>query len=178
VSAIRQAQQEGFLSFVESESMQSLILRLRGSLGGLYDNAFQPVPFMYFNMAHWLVTIYLPFFNMAIAQLVDKVALSFFIVFLANACFVGLLEIAVQMLYPYGIDSSDLAVFHFINFTAVNSLAMLDYDADLPDEDEHQEEYLSYKPEGAYAVSAAAMEANLANLETLDSGSRNQAPET
>ena len=141
VRAIKACEREGDLTPQESVQMSTCILRLRGCIGTLYDFAFQPIPFVYYNMAYWLLLLYLPLANYALATNVPTRWLSIIMCILANTCFVGLLEIARRFLYPYGTDVEDLAVFHFINFAATASLAMLDSGVTITD-DEHRVDYL------------------------------------
>lgn len=129
------------------------VLRLRDSIGSLYDYDFQPVPFMYFNMANWLVILYLPLMNYALTFAVSPWWVSLIIVVVTNVCLTGLLDVAVHFIYPYGHDAEDLAVYHFIQHAAQNSLAMLDQPENFPAEDGCKDQYLSYKPEGAYQKS-------------------------
>jgi len=88
-------------------------------------------------MSYWLMLLYLPLANYALMTNIPSHALSFLMCFLANTCFVGLIQVARHFLYPFGEDIEDLAVFHFINFAAAASLAMLDSSATFPD-DEHR----------------------------------------
>ena len=82
--------------------------------------------------------------------------LSFLIVLLANICLVGLSCVALRFLHPYGMDVEDLAVYHFIDDAAKNSLAILDSTNTFGSEDDrHRARYMTFKPEGAYAKAAA-----------------------
>ena len=53
-------------------------------------------------------------------------------------------------------DVEDLAVYHFIDDAAKNSLAILDSTNTFGSEDDHHRaRYMTFKPEGAYAKAAA-----------------------
>eukprot|EP00937_MAST-01D_sp_MAST-1D-sp2_P006299 g6299.t1 len=118
VRVIKRGEKDGSFSFNEASRLYDALLKLRGSVGTLYDYAFQP-PF-------WL---------------------SFIVVVLANICFQGLLAVASIFLYPYGTDQEDFAVYQFLTSTARGSLAMLQCQAcDFADTDEMRAKRPKHQP--------------------------------
>lgn len=122
---VQTALDEGLIQLRTAVELRDLILRLRGSLGALYDFDDQPFLFFYVHFICLLSALYLPLFALSTAfdagtgQDVYWTAdlMGGLIVFLQNVFVIGLRLLGQKMFEPYGDDVEDLSVMHYINFT-------------------------------------------------------------
>jgi hypothetical protein len=139
IAEISTAQKEGLIDSLLANQYRDLILRLRGSIGAIYDYDDQPLFFSLVHLICLLSSWYLPLFGIVTGLeagmaeqaywLTDLVA--GLIVALEVAYVTGLRVIAKEMADPYGDDVNDLSVMHYINFTWTMSRRMLE--AELPE---------------------------------------------
>mmetsp|Transcript_26312 Transcript_26312/g.57099 ORF Transcript_26312/g.57099 Transcript_26312/m.57099 type:complete len:468 (-) Transcript_26312:78-1481(-) len=99
------------------------ILKLRGSLGALFDYADQPFPFFYVHLIYLLSVSYLPLFTYVSAVSLGKDAhwseelFSIIGVLVTCTFVVGMRALGQRLSDPYGGDVEDLSVMHYNNFT-------------------------------------------------------------
>lgn len=139
IAEITTAQKEDLIDVKLASQYRDLILRLRGSLGALYDYGDQPI---FFSIVHFIVLLsafYLPLFAISAALeagigeeahwFMDLVA--GLIVALQVMFVTGLRALANEMSDPYGDNVINLSVMHYMNFTWTMSRRMLE--AELPE---------------------------------------------
>lgn len=114
------------------QTLVSEVLALRGCIGALYDYDDQPIPFVYVHILFFLTLFYLPLMTYAVA-LQFPIGSEFYVpdiigsllVFVNVVFVVGLREIGRNLISPYGDDSHDLSVIHYITFTMMASRRIL-----------------------------------------------------
>jgi hypothetical protein len=134
IAEITTAQKEGLIDGRLAYQYRELILRLRGSLGALYDHDDQRVSFYNVHLLALLSAIYLPLFAITAALDAGMGEDAYWVtdlvtglVVLLQVMFVtGLRVLADLMSDPYGDDLNDLSVMHYINFTWTMSRRMLE----------------------------------------------------
>ena len=109
------------------------ILKLRASIGQLYNAKDLPIPFFYVHFICLLTTLYLPLF--AVTSAIEagtgedirwSAGVIKGLVVLLQAVFViGLRVLGQKMSDPYGDDLIDLSVMHYVNFTWTHSQRIL-----------------------------------------------------
>jgi hypothetical protein len=139
IAEITTAQKEGLIDGRLAFQYRELILRLRGSIGALYDYDDQPMLFSLVHLICVLSACYLPLFAISagfeagtgeeaywVTDLVAGLIVALQVIFVT-----GLRVLAREMSDPYGDDVSDLSVMHYMNFTWTMSRRMLE--AELPE---------------------------------------------
>mmetsp|Transcript_17030 Transcript_17030/g.17077 ORF Transcript_17030/g.17077 Transcript_17030/m.17077 type:complete len:205 (-) Transcript_17030:25-639(-) len=142
IAEVGEAQKNGLIDVQMACQYRELIMKLRGCIGTLYDFDDQPIQFFYKHFVCLLSILYLPLFTLEVALstgytkhlelhlIILYEFVSVTTVFFQAIFVIGLRILADCLAYPYGTDSQDLSVLHYVNFTWVMSRRMLD--AELP----------------------------------------------
>jgi predicted membrane chloride channel (bestrophin family) len=130
---IQTAQKKGLLDSELANALRGQILKLRASIGQLYNAKDLPIPFFYVHFICLLTAMYLPLFavtsaiNAGTGKEVYWVAdvVAGLVVFLQVVFVIGLRILGQKMSDPYGDDLVDLSVIHYVNFTWTHSNRIL-----------------------------------------------------
>lgn len=125
IMEVETAMEQDLIALRTAVELRDLILRLRGSLGALYDYDDQPVLFFYVHFICLLSIMYLPLFAVSTAfgagtgndVYWTADLMGGLIVFLQCVFVIGLRLLGQKMSDPYGEDVEDLSVMHYVNFT-------------------------------------------------------------
>jgi predicted membrane chloride channel (bestrophin family) len=143
---IQQAKKKGLLDKELANMMRDQVLRLRASIGALYNAADLPIPFFYVHFICLLTALYLPLFAVSAAYNAgtgDDVywtadVVAGLVVVLQSIFVIGLRVLGKKMSDPYGDDLIDLSVMHYVNFTWMMSNRILE--SYVPEEPSMEEE--------------------------------------
>eukprot|EP00959_Pyramimonas_sp_CCMP1952_P456792 9473760-Pyramimonas_sp.AAC.1 len=103
--------------------LQDKVIKLRQSLGALFDYADQPITFFHVHLIYLFSVLYLPLFTYASAVSMPADAnfgnefVHGFLVFAACCFVIGVRALAQKLADPFGHEEEDLSVMHYINFT-------------------------------------------------------------
>jgi predicted membrane chloride channel (bestrophin family) len=130
---IETAKKAGLIDVRTAIEFRDQILKLRASMGTLYNYLDQPISFFYVHFICLLSALYLPLFAVSQAYNAgtgDDVfwtadLLAGLIVFLQSVFVIGLRLLGQKMSDPFGDDLEDLSVMHYINFTWMQSNRIL-----------------------------------------------------
>jgi predicted membrane chloride channel (bestrophin family) len=133
IMEVQSAKAEGLLDREHATLIRDLILKLRASMGQLYNAADLPIPFYYVHFICLLTVLYLPLFAVTTGikagtgdeaiWVVDIVA--GLIVVLQSIFVIGLRILGQKISDPYGDDLVDLSVMFYVEFTWTQSNRIL-----------------------------------------------------
>lgn len=142
---VGEAYEAGLIELMREKSIQAKLIEFREAIKSLYDYDFQVMPFVYTHLVSLTMTVFLICESIKKGVLFtpiikddDGTILSpgadywFGLIFPALSLIttaivcVGLVEIGSRLSNPYGTDCEDLAVFHFINYSAATSRQVID----------------------------------------------------
>lgn len=109
--------------------LNSQALQMRGSLGGLFSYSNMPIPFIYQHLVHTNTRIFLVLFSyaMAVTPLVateDEITSAIVVIFMGTFV-IGLRELGLELMDPFGTDLEDFTVLTFVTGSIENSRRLL-----------------------------------------------------
>jgi len=135
MQSIKQEYLDGNLSPREMKRLSLCVLSLRGSLARLFHFADFPIPFSYRHLIHLLVHFFLTLFAYSMAYsynesqhsrtiLNDSLIESAYVLFI-TATALSIVQLGTRIQDPFGHDSEDLPVVHFVTSLAHASFKVL-----------------------------------------------------
>lgn len=105
------------------------VLKLRSSMGSLYDYKTLPVPFIYVHYVYFMSFMYLPLFSILVATNFGADARSEFVgyicVFLNCSFILGIRDICARLQDPFGVHNEHFNVVHFVTVSLAGSYKLL-----------------------------------------------------
>ena len=129
-----EARRERCLDDLTAQDLRSNVLRLRGSMGTLYDFADQPVNFAFVQFVIILTTVFLPVHAFQASLLAGVGESAYWLaeifyglsVVVQGIYLVGLRILADRLSDPYGDDVEDLSVLTYVDTTWILSRRMVE----------------------------------------------------
>jgi predicted membrane chloride channel (bestrophin family) len=114
------------LSAPELASLKGRLLSMRSKIVSLGDSDLEPIPFAYFNMLSVLLIVYLPLHAVYTALIHhEEWYYSWFQVLLSNYIFIGMSELAIYLVRPYGHRRNHFALFDWMSNAISDSRKVL-----------------------------------------------------
>lgn len=105
------------------------VLKLRSSMGSLYDYKTLPVPFIYVHYVYFMSFMYLPLFSILVATNFAYDPRSEFVgyicVFLNCSFILGIRDICARLQDPFGFHNEHFNVVHFVTVSLAGSYKLL-----------------------------------------------------
>jgi hypothetical protein len=110
----------------EHSAVKGRMLNLRSKIVSLGDNDLEPIPFAYFNMLSTLLHVYLPVHAIYIGLAHhSEWYYSWWQVVLVNYAFIGMSELALYLVRPYGHRRNHFALYDWMSTSIQNTRKML-----------------------------------------------------
>jgi len=105
------------------------VLKLRSSMGSLYDYKTLPVPFIYVHYVYFMSFMYLPLFSILVATNfaynIRSEFVGYICVFLNCSFILGIRDICARLQDPFGFHNEHFNVVHFVTVSLAGSYKLL-----------------------------------------------------